>query len=330
MSTDWIDLNDTSRDAPSPLTDISIPGARQHNLKNISVVLPRQKMIVITGVSGSGKSSLAFDTLYAEGQRRYVETLSAYARQFLGQLERPRVDHLRGLSPTIAIEQKSASNNPRSTVGTITEVYDYLRVLFAKLGEQHCHLCGKLVRSQTADEITAEISRLSAGTQLTLLAPLVTHRKGEYRELFSDLKSRGFARVEIDGKICHLDQAPPLDKKTKHSIALVVDRLTLNAKDRGRLGESVELGLREGAGELRIAAAGMEPPVFSEKRSCCGHAFPELSPQSFSFNSPLGMCQACNGLGTKQEVDADLVVPNAKLSIRQGAIAPWATAMARG
>src|SRR5262252_2722922 len=309
---------------------IEIVGSREHNLAVEELDVPKRKLVVFTGVSGSGKSSLAFDTLYAEGQRRYVETLSAYARQFLGQLERPRVDRLRGLSPTIAIEQKSASNNPRSTVGTITEVYDYLRVLYAKLGEQHCHLCGKPVRSQTADEITAEIGRLAPGTQLTLLAPLVTHRKGEYRELFSDLKSRGFARVEIDGKICHLDQAPPLDKKTKHSIALVVDRLTLNAKDRGRLGESVELGLREGAGELRIAAAGMEPPVFSEKRSCCGHAFPELSPQSFSFNSPLGMCQACNGLGTKQEVDADLVVPNPLLSIRQGAIAPWATAMARG
>jgi excinuclease ABC subunit A len=309
---------------------IEVVGSREHNLAVERLDVPKRKLVVFTGVSGSGKSSLAFDTLYAEGQRRYVETLSAYARQFLGQLERPKVDRLRGLSPTIAIEQKSASSNPRSTVGTITEVYDYLRVLYAKLGQQHCHVCGKPVRSQTADQITEEILRLGAGTQVTILAPLVTHRKGEYRELLTELRSRGFARVMIDGKIHHLDQAPPIDKKTKHTIALVVDRITVAAKDRGRLGEGVELALREGQGELHIAAGGREPLVFSEKRTCCGHAFPELSPQSFSFNSPLGMCHACNGLGTKQEVDAALVVPNAALSIRGGAIAPWATAMARG
>ncbi|HEY3595708.1 MAG TPA: excinuclease ABC subunit UvrA, partial [Polyangiaceae bacterium] len=309
---------------------IEVVGSREHNLSVDRLEVPKRKLVVFTGVSGSGKSSLAFDTLYAEGQRRYVETLSAYARQFLGQLERPRVDRLRGLSPTIAIEQKSASSNPRSTVGTITEVYDYLRVLYAKLGQQHCHLCGKLVRSQTADEITAEILRVAPGTQITILAPLVTHRKGEYRELFTDLRSRGFARAMVDGKIHHLDQPPTLDKKTKHSIALVVDRVTVSTKDRARLGEAVELALREGSGELRIAGVGKEPLVFSEKRTCCGNAFPELSPQSFSFNSPLGMCHTCNGLGTKQEVDSGLVVPNPELSIRKGAIAPWATAMARG
>jgi excinuclease ABC subunit A len=310
---------------------IEVIGSREHNLAVDRLNVPKRKLVVFTGVSGSGKSSLAFDTLYAEGQRRYVETLSAYARQFLGQLERPRVDRLRGLSPTIAIEQKSASNNPRSTVGTITEVYDYLRVLYAKLGEQQCHLCGKPVRSQTADEITGEIGRLATGTQVTIYAPLVSHRKGEYRELFAGLRSRGFARVEVDGKTFHLDQAPTLDKKTKHSIALVVDRVTLGPKERGRLGESVELALREGAGELRVRAAGRDAELtFSEKRTCCGHAFPELSPQSFSFNSPLGMCHGCNGLGSKQEVDAALVVPDPGLSIRQGAIAPWATAMARG
>jgi excinuclease ABC subunit A len=305
-------------------------GSREHNLDVDRLEVPKRKLVVFTGVSGSGKSSLAFDTLYAEGQRRYVETLSAYARQFLGQLERPRVDHLRGLSPTIAIEQKSASGNPRSTVGTITEIYDYLRVLYAKIGKQHCHICGKIVRSQTSEEIANDVMRLSAGTQLTLLAPLVSHRKGEYRELFVDLKSRGFARVMIGSKIHHLDELPALDKKKKHTILLVVDRITLRDSERVRLTEGIELALREGAGELRVVTSSGKELEFSEKRTCCGRSFPELSPQTFSFNSPLGMCQACNGLGSRQEVDPELVIPNAKLSIRQGAVAPWATAMARG
>src|SRR5260221_1479262 len=318
---------------------IEVLGSREHNLDVDRLEVPKRKLVVFTGVSGSGKSSLAFDTLYAEGQRRYVETLSAYARQFLGQLERPRVEHLRGLSPTIAIEQKSASGNPRSTVGTITEIYDYLRVLYAKIGKQHCHVCGKLVRSQTSEEIANDILRLSAGTQLTLLAPVVSHRKGEYRELFTEMKSRGFARVQVDGKLYHLDEPPRLDKKKKHSILVVIDRITLRETERVRLTEAVELALREGAGELKVmASAGKETAgkgtgkelEFSEKRTCCGHSFPELSPQSFSFNGPLGMCQACNGLGTRQEVDEALVVPNRAISIRDGAIAPWATAMARG
>jgi excinuclease ABC subunit A len=309
---------------------IEVLGSREHNLSVDRLEVPKRKLVVFTGVSGSGKSSLAFDTLYAEGQRRYVETLSAYARQFLGQLERPHVDHLRGLSPTIAIEQKSASGNPRSTVGTITEVYDYLRVLYAKMGKQHCHVCGKLVQSQTSEEIANDVLRLPEGTQLSLVAPLVVHRKGEYKELFADLKSRGFLRVIVDGKQHLLDQAPTLNKKLKHSISLVVDRITLRASERVRLTEGIELALREGQGELRVAVASGKDLIYSEKRSCCGHSFPELSPQSFSFNSPLGMCQVCNGLGTKQEVDEALVVPNPKLSIRGGAIAPWASAMARG
>jgi excinuclease ABC subunit A len=309
---------------------IEVLGSREHNLSVDRLEVPKRKLVVFTGVSGSGKSSLAFDTLYAEGQRRYVETLSAYARQFLGQLERPHVDHLRGLSPTIAIEQKSASGNPRSTVGTITEVYDYLRVLYAKMGKQHCHVCGKVVQSQTAEEIANDVLRLPEGTQLSLVAPLVVHRKGEYKELFADLKSRGFLRVIVDGKQHLLDQPPSLNKKLKHSISLVIDRITLRASERIRLTEGIELALREGQGELRVAVASGRDLTYSEKRSCCGHSFPELSPQSFSFNSPLGMCQACNGLGTKQEVDEALVVPNPKLSIRGGAIAPWATAMARG
>ncbi|HEX9296310.1 MAG TPA: excinuclease ABC subunit UvrA [Polyangiaceae bacterium] len=309
---------------------IEVLGSREHNLNVERLEVPKRKLVVFTGVSGSGKSSLAFDTLYAEGQRRYVETLSAYARQFLGQLERPRVDHLRGLSPTIAIEQKSASANPRSTVGTITEVYDYLRVLYAKLGKQHCHLCGKLVKSQTSEEIANEVLRLKAESLVTLLAPVVVHRKGEFRELFAELRSRGFARVVVDRKMHHLDEPPALDKKRKHSIWLVVDRITLRASERVRLSEAIELSLREGGGELKVTTSDGKELAFSEKRACCGHSFPELSPQSFSFNSPLGMCQGCNGLGTKQEVDEALVVPDQGLTIREGAIAPWATAMARG
>ncbi|WP_394832323.1 excinuclease ABC subunit UvrA [Pendulispora rubella] len=308
---------------------VQVIGAREHNLKIDEMAVPKRKLVVFTGPSGSGKSSLAFDTLYAEGQRRYIETLSAYARQFLGQLERPKVEHLRGLSPTIAIEQKSASSNPRSTVGTITEVYDYLRVLYAKLGEQHCPKCGKKVAAQGAQAITREIVKLPDGTAVTLFAPLVTHRKGEFREIFDDLRTRGFVRVRIDGKITRLEDVTSLDKKKKHTVEVVIDRIVLKEEDRARVAEGVELGLREGKGELRVDT-GKEEILYSEARSCCGIAFPELSPQSFSFNSPLGMCPSCNGLGIRDEVDPSLVIPDASLSIRGGAIAPWAPAMQRG
>ena len=311
---------------------IEIIGAEEHNLDIDHLRVPKRQLVVFTGVSGSGKSSLAFDTLYAEGQRRYIESLSAYARQFLGQLERPKVEHLRGLSPTIAIEQKSASSNPRSTVGTITEIYDYLRVLYARVGVQHCHLCGKPVQSRSSEEIVADLLREADGHKLLLLAPLVTHRKGEFRELFEELAGRGFLRVEVDGEVHRLDEAPRLDKQVKHNIALVIDRIHVKRHDRQRIAESVELGLREGKGELR--AESIEPGGprlrFSESRTCCGVSFPQLSPQSFSFNSPLGMCPTCNGLGTRLDVDAELVIPDPKLSIRDGAIAPWASAMARG
>ncbi|MCB9567739.1 MAG: excinuclease ABC subunit UvrA [Myxococcales bacterium] len=311
---------------------VEIIGAHEHNLNIDRLEVPKRRLVVFTGVSGSGKSSLAFDTLYAEGQRRYIESLSAYARQFLGQLERPKVEHLRGLSPTIAIEQKSASNNPRSTVGTITEVYDYLRVLYARIGLQHCHLCGKPVQTKSSEEIVADLLQEAEGAKMVLYAPLVTHRKGEFRELFEELKGRGFLRVEVDGEIHTLDEAPKLDKKLKHNIALVVDRIHVRKQDRQRIAESVELGLREGKGELRAESieAGGPRLSFSESRACCGLSFPELSPQSFSFNSPLGMCPSCNGLGTRLDVDPELVVPDPKLSIRDGAIAPWASAMARG
>jgi len=309
---------------------IEVIGAREHNLKIDRLLLPKRQLVVLTGVSGSGKSSLAFDTLYAEGQRRYIESLSSYARQFLGQLERPAVEHLRGLSPTIAIEQKSASNNPRSTVGTITEIYDYLRVLYARTGVQHCHQCGKPVRGQSSDEIVRELMTRPDGDKLTLIAPLVTHRKGEFVDLFSELATRGFVRVRINGELHRLAEAPKLDKKLKHSIELVVDRVKVTPESRKRLTESIELALREGKGELRVEVEGGDTLSFSESRNCCGHSFPELSPQTFSFNSPLGMCSACNGLGTRMEVDPDLVIPDAKLTIRQGAIAPWAGAIERG
>src|ERR1700733_1018473 len=310
---------------------VEVIGAREHNLAIDHLSIPKRQLVVFTGPSGSGKSSLAFDPLYAEGQRRYVETLSAYAVQFPGQLERPKVDHLRGLSPTIAIEQKSASNNPRSTVGTITEIYDYLRVLYAKLGEQRCPTCGKKVAAQGAQAITREILALPEGTKLTILAPLVVHRKGEFKDVWDELRSRGFVRVRVDGQIHALDALPALDKKKKHSVDLVVDRLVVRTAERARLAEAVELGLREGKGNLVVErGGGAGETAFSEALACCGVAFPELSPQSFSFNSPLGMCLACNGLGQREVVDPRLVVPDPGKSIRSGAIAPWAPAMARG
>jgi excinuclease ABC subunit A len=309
---------------------VEIIGAREHNLAIDHLSIPKRQLVVFTGPSGSGKSSLAFDTLYAEGQRRYVETLSAYARQFLGQLERPKVEHLRGLSPTIAIEQKAASSNPRSTVGTITEIYDYLRVLFAKVGQQHCPACGKKIAAQGPQAVTREVLAMPEGTKIEIVAPLVVHRKGEFREIFEDLRSRGFARVVVDGETFALDAVPALDKKRKHDVGLVVDRVVVRASDRARVAEGVEAGLREGRGELRVKVQGGSERAFSAARACCGVALPELSPQSFSFNSPLGMCPSCNGLGKRDEIDPRLVVPDRKKSIRQGAIAHWAGAMERG
>jgi len=309
---------------------IAVKGAREHNLRIDALEVPKRKLVVFTGPSGSGKSSLAFDTLYAEGQRRYVETLSAYARQFLGQLDRPSVEHVSGLSPTIAIEQKSASSNPRSTVGTITEIYDYLRVLYARAGEQRCTSCGKQVASQSVDEIVDTLLELREGTRVTLLAPLVVHRKGEHKDIFDDLAQRGFSRVIVDGKMEKLDAPPRLDKKLWHDISLVADRITVRAEDRPRIAESIELALREGKGEMLVEIDGEKPRPFSQARMCCGKSYPELSPQSFSFNSPLGMCPKCSGLGTRLEADPELIVPNPALSLREGAIAPWASAMSRG
>jgi excinuclease ABC subunit A len=321
------------RHAPEREPDeIIVEGAREHNLVVDRLELPKHKLVVITGPSGSGKSSLAFDTLYAEGQRRYVESLSAYARQFLGQMEKPKYERIRGLSPTIAIQQKSASSNPRSTVGTITEIYDYLRVLYARAGEQRCYNCGGPVGARTAGEIVDELASLPDKSQVTLMAPKAENRKGEFRELFAELRKAGFVRVRIDGMIVRLEDVDALEKQKKHSIDLVIDRVTINAKDKGRLTDSVETALREGKGKLIVDVAGEKTPrVFSEANACpkCGIGFPELSPQSFSFNSPLGMCVDCNGLGDRLAADPNLVVPDQTRSIRDGAVAVWGESIAK-
>ncbi|WP_342381020.1 excinuclease ABC subunit UvrA [Myxococcus stipitatus] len=314
---------------------ISLRGAKEHNLKNVSLDIPKKKLVVFTGVSGSGKSSLAFDTLYAEGQRRYVESLSAYARQFLGQMEKPKYDTIRGLSPTISIEQKAASNNPRSTVGTVTEVHDYLRVLYASIGVQHCPNCGRKVGKQSAQQIVEEILKMPAGSKVQVLAPLVSNRKGEHKDLLTEAQKRGFSRARIDGKLKSLEERVELDKKTKHDIELVIDRLVLKADIKTRLTDSVETALREGKGTLIITdetGAATADRVMSELNACpsCGVSFGDLTPASFSFNNPLGMCTDCNGLGTRPEMDPDLIVPDTSRSIRDGAIEPWASGMNRG
>jgi excinuclease ABC subunit A len=309
---------------------ILVKGAREHNLAIDHLEIPKKQLVVFTGVSGSGKSSLAFDTLYAEGQRRYVESLSSYARQFLGQMDKPKYEQIRGLSPTIAIEQKTASSNPRSTVGTVTEIYDYLRVLYARAGEQRCHKCGGKVAGRSAAEIVDELLTLPSKTKITLLAPKVEHRKGEFRELLEEARNGGFARVRIDGMVVRLEDVQGLEKLKKHTIEIVVDRLTLDASDRARLTDSVETTLKAGAGKVRVLVDGEDRPRdYSEERACpkCGIGLPELTPQSLSFNSPLGMCVECNGLGTRMEIDPDLVVPDPSRSIRDGAVEPWRKAI---
>ena len=315
---------------------ITIRGAREHNLKDVSVTLPREKLIVFTGLSGSGKSSLAFDTIYAEGQRRYVESLSAYARQFLGQMDKPDVDFIEGLSPAISIDQKSASRNPRSTVGTITEVYDYLRLLYARVGRPHCPSCGRSVARQTPQQIVDRVLTMTEGTRFLVLAPVVRGRKGEYTGLLDDLATQGFARVRLDGEMIELSERNDLvlARYEQHTIEVVVDRLILRSGIRQRLTESMEqaLGLAGGTAEVQaVDEEGVpvgEALTFSEHLACthCGTSFEEPVPRSFSFNSPYGACSDCAGLGTRFEVDPDLVVPDAGLSLSGGAIAPWAGA----
>ena len=306
------------------LDRIVITGARQHNLRHITVEIPKKRLVVLTGVSGSGKSSLGFDTLYAEGQRRYIESLSAYARQFLGQMEKPLYDSIKGLAPTISIEQKTASTNPRSTVGTVTEIHDYLRVLWARVGRLTCHRCGRPVSQQSAQQIVHEILELPKGTKFLVLAPLVKERKGEHREVIEEVRKSGFTRVRVDGTVLSLDDQIRLDKKKKHSIDAVVDRLIAKPGIDRRLTDSVETALRHGEGIVVVAPEGRAEMVLSEHRAChhCGLSFPEPSPQLFSFNSPQGMCPQCSGLGIRMEMDPALVVPRPDLSVNEGAVKP--------
>jgi excinuclease ABC subunit A len=315
-----------------PPTDaIVVSGAREHNLKDISLALPRDALVVITGLSGSGKSSLAFDTIYAEGQRRYVESLSAYARQFLGQMDKPDVDSIEGLSPAISIDQKTTSRNPRSTVGTVTEIYDYLRLLWARIGHPHCHICGKPIAGQSAEQIIDQVMELDEGTRFMVLAPVVRGRKGEYGKVLEELRAEGFQRAKVDGELRMLEDDIALDKKYKHDIAVVVDRLVMRGDLRKRLADSVEtaVALADGMVEIETVPREGDPTVtlYSEKFACPDHGpvIPELEPRIFSFNSPHGACPRCTGLGSQMEIDPDLVVPDASLSIGEGAIGPWAT-----
>jgi excinuclease ABC subunit A len=306
-----------------------VRGAREHNLKNVSIELPRDSLVVFTGLSGSGKSSLAFDTIFAEGQRRYVESLSAYARQFLGQMDKPDVDFIEGLSPAVSIDQKSTNRNPRSTVGTITEVYDYLRLLFARAGRPHCPNCGKAVTRQSPQQIVDQILELPPTTKFQVLAPVIRARKGEFVELFSDLITQGYSRARIDGEVVQLSDAPKLKKQEKHTIEVVIDRLTAKAESKTRLTDSIETALRLASGIVVLdfvdAKGADKERTYSEHLAChdCELSFEELEPRSFSFNSPFGACAECSGIGTKKEVDLDLIIPDDSISINEGAIAPW-------
>ena len=310
---------------------IIIKGAREHNLKNIDVEIPRDKLVVITGLSGSGKSSLAFDTIYAEGQRRYVESLSTYARQFLEQMGKPDIDSIEGLSPAISIEQKSTSKNPRSTVGTVTEIYDYLRLLFARVGQVHCYNCGEPIASQTVQQMVDRIMELPEGTRFSVLAPIVRDRKGEYKKELEQLKKQGFVRVSVDGELCDLGEPIKLDKNKKHTIEVYVDRLAAKPDIKQRLTDSVELALKLAEGLVKISPVFSNDEddsgdmLFSEKFACisCGISYPEITPRMFSFNNPQGACPNCDGIGAKLFFDPDLIVPNEELSLKEGAIDPW-------
>jgi len=303
-----------------------VKGARAHNLKNIDVEIPRDKLVVITGLSGSGKSSLAFDTIYAEGQRRYVESLSAYARQFLGQMDKPDVDYIEGLSPAISIDQKTTNRNPRSTVGTVTEIYDYLRLLFARIGKVHCPKCAKQISQQTVSQMVDQLMLLPEKTKIQILAPLVRGRKGEHLKLLEEIRKNGFTRVKVNGEIYNLaDDEITLDKNKKHSIEVVVDRIAIKEGIENRLAESLETSLKLAEGIVKVDVIEGEELTFSEQFACmdCGINFEEVNPRTFSFNSPYGACQGCSGLGFKNEVDPDLIVPDKSKSIAQGAIIPW-------
>ncbi|MDP9368150.1 MAG: excinuclease ABC subunit UvrA, partial [Chloroflexota bacterium] len=326
-----------------PLHDhITVRGAREHNLKNIDVEIPRDKLVVFTGLSGSGKSSLAFDTIFAEGQRRYVESLSAYARQFLGQMEKPDIDHIDGLSPAISIDQKGTSRNPRSTVGTVTEIYDYLRLLFARVGHPHCPICGRPIAQQSVQQMAAQILDQPDGTRLMVLAPVIRDRKGEHQGVLDEIRRQGFVRVRVNGEVRDVDEKLDLAKYKKHTIEVVVDRLVIRHEegvakedhpDRVRLIESLETALRIAGGIAVAQVIDGDELVFSEKFACPVHGIvglTEIEPRNFSFNSPHGACPECTGLGTKMEFDPELVIPNRGLTISQGAITPWVRAGKEG
>lgn len=306
---------------------IIVKGARVHNLKNIDVAIPRDKFVVITGLSGSGKSSLAFDTIYAEGQRRYVESLSAYARQFLGQMDKPDVEYIEGLSPAISIDQKTTSRNPRSTVGTVTEIYDYLRLLFARIGHPHCPECGRPISQQTVEQIVDQLTELPEGTRMQVLAPLIKGRKGEHAKVFEDIRKNGYVRVRVDGEMTEISDEIRLDKNKKHTIEVVVDRIVIRPDVGSRLADSLELALGLAGGSVLVDVMGGEELVFSQNFACteCGISMEEISPRMFSFNNPYGACPECSGLGTKMEIDPDLVIPDRSRSIAEGAIVPWSS-----
>ncbi len=310
------------------LNKIVIKGARVHNLKNIDIELPRDKFIVMTGLSGSGKSSLAFDTIYAEGQRRYVESLSSYARMFLGQMDKPDVDYIEGLSPAISIDQKTTSKNPRSTVGTVTEIYDYLRLLFARVGVPYCPSCGKLIQKQTVEQIVDQIMDFPEGTRIQLLAPLISGQKGTHKKLFEEIKKKGFVRIKVNKEVYDVAEPPELDKNKKHDIGVIVDRIVIKEGIENRLADSLEIVFSLNDGTLKVDNLSEKKEyVFSKQFGCpdCGINFPEINPRMFSFNNPYGACSVCGGLGTKMEISPELVVPDPSKSIRTGAIAPWNT-----
>ncbi|HXG36041.1 MAG TPA: excinuclease ABC subunit UvrA, partial [Dehalococcoidia bacterium] len=324
-----------------PLDSIIVRGAREHNLKNIDVEIPRDKLVVITGVSGSGKSSLAFDTIYAEGQRRYVESLSAYARQFLGLMEKPDVDYIEGLSPAISIDQKGASRNPRSTVATQTEIYDYMRLLYARAGRPHCPQCGRPIQRQTVQQIVDSVLSLPPGARLMVMGPVIKDRKGHHQQVFEDARKAGFVRVRVNGQVRDVSEQITLDRYKNHSIEVVVDRLVMEEQEaedaqafKTRLSDSVETALRLGGGVVQIViepspeapGVGPEERLYSEHFACvhCGLSFGELEPRNFSFNTPYGACPTCTGLGVKMELDPDQIIPNKELTLAEGAIQPWA------
>jgi excinuclease ABC subunit A len=313
---------------------LTVRGAREHNLRNIDVRIPRGELTVITGLSGSGKSSLAFDTIYAEGQRRYVESLSAYARQFLGLMEKPDVDAIDGLSPAISIEQKTVARNPRSTVGTITEIYDYLRLLWARSGTPHCPNCGKPVQRQSPEQVADSVLRWPEKTRIEVMAPLVRGRKGEFKDLFERSRKDGFVRVRVDGETYDLDEPPKLNRRVNHDIAIIVDRLTVRRDDRSRLTDSIEIALQTADGVVQIdryrAGGETESMLFSERYACpdCGVSLPELEPRQFSFNSPYGACEGCGGLGTRKVASPDLMLADGQLSLLEGVLIPWGSPIA--